>query len=225
MRYDDFRDCWHDALKKTGLTATFPLWPTETIDRSTMDRSYSVYLRLTSTPETRPFHVSAKVSWQWDVLLSARFATTEEDMLMQIYGVFGIHEDTDVPWLRVDVTLYATLPPDVVLPMPSAGHWHRWASVVTTRLEPLLPTESNDEMHIFSWSGEPRVNLDCSTTGQLYLYGVELSGWQGVNLPRQWDDPDKWDAEPDEQLRDFAHRLNEAMRVWQESLERLLAED
>jgi hypothetical protein len=39
----------------------------------------------------------------WDALLSASFATNEEDMLMQIYGNFGIHEDTEPPWLRIDM--------------------------------------------------------------------------------------------------------------------------
>jgi hypothetical protein len=39
----------------------------------------------------------------WDALLSARFATNEEDMLMQIYGNFGIHGDTEPTWLRIDM--------------------------------------------------------------------------------------------------------------------------
>jgi hypothetical protein len=41
------------------------------------------------------FHLSVKIERDWDATLAARYETTEEDMLMQIFGDFEIHtEDT-----------------------------------------------------------------------------------------------------------------------------------
>jgi hypothetical protein len=55
--------------------------------------------------------------------------------------------------------------------------------------------------------------------GELYLTGVRLSAWQGINLPRQWDDPRReWEEGPEDQLVDFAHRFWEALGEWKRSL-------
>ena len=58
--------------------------------------------------------------------------------------------------------------------------------------------------------------------GRLYLSSVELLGWQRVDLPRAWDDPDhEQDPEPVAQLVDFAGRMREALQVWGDSLRHL----
>jgi len=63
------------------------------------------------------------------------------------------------------------------------------------------------------------LKLHCDPDGQLYLTGVELSAWQGIGLPRQWDDPkrppDRW---PDAQLADFAGRVRRALQEWEDCL-------
>jgi hypothetical protein len=69
---------------------------------------------------------------------------------------------------------------------------------------------------------EPKARFLCGSDGQLWLIGVELSAWQGIKLPRQWDNPDReWDAAPDAQLADFAGRVRQALETWEKSLEHL----
>jgi hypothetical protein len=59
--------------------------------------------------------------------------------------------------------------------------------------------------------------------GQLYLTGVKLSAWEGIDLPRQWDDRAReQDEDPYEQLADFVERVWEAMDGWNQSLVHLL---
>jgi hypothetical protein len=51
------------------------------------------------------------------------------------------------------------------------------------------------------------------------LSRVELSAWQGIDIPRQWDHPDRpADPEPDAQLFDFAQRARRALQVWERCL-------
>jgi hypothetical protein len=68
------------------------------------------------------------LSWRWDALQTARTATREEDVLEELLGRDGYNLVTERPWLRVDVTLRATLPLDSPLPMPGAEAWRRWVA-------------------------------------------------------------------------------------------------
>jgi hypothetical protein len=190
-----------------------------------MDRTYKNYLWWPETPETKAFHVTAEISWVWDSLLSARFATTEEDMLMQIYGDFGIHEDTEPPWLRIDVTLHASISLDERFPLPLLENWQRWAKKVCLELEPFLPgwNESKDkDQDTLGWHGNPEAEIYFDALGQTFLQAVILRSWRGINLPRQWDDPDKADPDPGEELYQFATNIKQALRIWQNSLVDLL---
>ncbi len=73
-----------------------------------MSRSYELIIYGGLHPKCEPFHLTATIQWDWDAMLSARYETTEEDMLMQIFGDFGIHDDDTVPpRLRMDVCLSA----------------------------------------------------------------------------------------------------------------------
>ena len=74
----------------------------------------------------------------------------------------------------------------------------------------------------YEWRGEPESRVRYTPEGELHLTGVKLSAWQGINLPRQWDDPRReWEGGPDEQLVDFAHRVREALGEWKRSLRHL----
>jgi hypothetical protein len=224
MNYDQFRTLWHKALDAAGLMS-FPPLPTEAIDLRWMNRTYRISVSLRSVQRAGPFHIAAGLSWKWDAALAARSATTEEDLLIELLGRDGYYLVTEQPWLRVDITLKATLPLDSPLPMPDTGVWRRWASDVTTRLVPLLPIGSwEDELGpaAFSWRDEPTARLRCDPDGRLYLTGVELSAWQGIGLPRQWDNPDReLDDWPDAQLADLAGRLRQALGEWERSLQYL----
>jgi hypothetical protein len=223
MNYDQFRTVWHEALGEAGLLPFAP-WPSEAVDLRWMRRTYSIYVSLRGVQRAGPFGINAGLSWKWDAALAARSATTEEDHLIELLGQDGYYLVTEQPWLRVDVTLRAMLPMDSPLPMPDASAWRRWVAEVTTGLAPLLPICGMDEDEVvevasLSWRGEPEARLHCDPDGQLYLTGVELSAWQGIGLPRQWDNPERPpDRRPDAQLADFARRLRRALQEWEDCL-------
>ena len=225
MDYQEFADLWLEVLRQACFPGIHLLHPIETIDIRSMDRTYRCYLRWPETPETRMFHVTAEVSWVWDSVLSARFATTEEDMLMQIFGDFGTHEDTNPPWLRIDMSLHASISLGKNYPIPLLANWQRWVEKVSLELESLLPEDNEIEgesQAINAWHGIPEAVISFGPQGDTFLQEVSLRSWQGITLPRQWDDPDKTDPYPDEQLYKFATRLQQALEIWQERLELLL---
>jgi hypothetical protein len=225
MNYEQFRVAWREALTEAGMWSSL-FAPTETVDLSQASRTYQVYVHLGRSQEVEPFHISARLSWTWDALQSARTATTEEDALMLFLGDERRSEDTERPWLRVDVTLSATLPWGSPLPLPEPTRWRHWLADVTGRLEPLLSTdwETRDEkMAVLASRSEPDAEVQPAADGQLNLTGVKLPAWEGISLPRQWDDPDReQDEDPDDQLADFVERVGEAMGEWNQSLPHLL---
>ena len=186
MNYEQFRIAWYEALTEAGMWS-YLCPPIETVDLGQMSRTYRVYVHLGHSQEVKPFHVSANLSWTWDALQAARTATTEEDALMLFLGDEGRHLDTERPWLRVDVTLSATLSWGSPLPLPEPTRWRDWVADVTGRLAPLLPTEVGDGEGaplVLSWRGEPEAEVQPKADGQLYLTGVRLSAWKGIDLPR-----------------------------------------
>jgi hypothetical protein len=228
MDYELFRAAWHDALNESGmLPYIFP--PNETIDLRHMSRSYHVTASVAGDEQPRPFYVSLGLSWVWDALQSARTATVEEDLLEQLLGEESRSDETEPPWLRVDVNLWATLPAGSPLPLPDLDAWHRWVDDVMSRLEPLLyDGDEADEAQppVLAWRGEPVARLHWAPDGQILLTGVELAAWQGIDLPRHFDDPEReWDEDPADQLVDFARRVWEAVHQWADTLPHLLPEN
>ena len=204
----------------------FPPWPSEAVDLRWLSRTYGIIVSLRNIQKAGPFYINAGLNWRWDAILAARSATTEEDLLVELLGQDGYYLVTEQPWLRVDVTLRAMLPMDAPIPMPGADAWHRWTAEVTTRLAPFLPTgdeEDDQGRPVLCWCGEPTAQVQCAPdTGRLYLTRVELSAWRGIDLPRQWDNPDRWpDPRPDAQLADFAGRVRQALQVWEACLSHL----
>jgi hypothetical protein len=145
---------------------------------------------------------------------------------MEFLGEEGHRQDTQRPWLTVNVTLGATLPWRLPLALPDAAMWRAWLADVTERLEPLLSTvlETRDEwMTAFANRGEPVAEVQPAADGQLYLTGVSVPAWEIIYLPRQWSSPDReQDEDPYEQLADFVDRVWQAMHEWKQSLVHLL---
>jgi hypothetical protein len=218
MNYDQFRTLFHEALDAAGLMPALPQ-SLEAVSLDRMSRTYETIVEL-GTQQPRPFYVTATLSWEWDAALAARSATTEEGLLTELLGRDGYYLVTERPWLRVSVTLTASLPMDAPIPMPQASAWRRWAAEVQARLALLLPIESEDDeygLRVLSAHSDPEARLRCDPdTGRLYLTRVELSAWQGIDLPRQWDnsdrEPDPW---PEPQLADLAGRVRRALRAWE----------
>jgi hypothetical protein len=219
MNYQEFRDLWHEALREARLPIPYPIGPTEKINLSSMSRSYECVIHGGLSPNSEPFHLSVKIEWDWDATLSARYATTEEDMLMQIFGDFRIHtEDTVLPWLRIDVNLFAGIPYETVYTMPLLDQWQRWFRQVSDELQLILPTGYDENGRVCAYSDPIQAGVRLLEDGRLNLESVTFKAWQAIKLPRQWDDPEKGDPSPAAELRDFALRISRAMSVMDNSL-------
>jgi hypothetical protein len=226
LDYEDFRDMFRQAMRDAHLLSA-PLLPSETLDLRSGNRSYRIFLHHNpGTNQPGLIHVATELKWTWDSILIARFTTTEEDLLTELLGPENAPDNTEPPFLRVDITLHASVPMDGFYPVPSGGSWRKWAAEVETTVRPyfFVYTTNDPEYPPFqSWTGEPEVELHCSPGGQLYLHGVSLSAWQLLRLPRQWDDPDRpRDEDPLPALVEFLERAGEAQEAWGETLEYLL---
>ena len=222
MDYQTFRDLWHAAVYAARLPIPYPLGPTERINLRDMSRLYELVLFGGSHPKCEPFHPTAIIEWEWDALLSARYATTEEDMFMQIFGGFGIHEDSMPPRLRIDVKLSAVVLYKTVYPMPPLADWQRWVRKASDELQSLLPTGYDDEGSVCAYSEPIRAAFKLLEDGKLGLESVSFEAWQAILLPRQWDDPEKGDPTPEEALGDFANRISKALNALENNLARLV---
>jgi hypothetical protein len=223
MNYQEFRDLWHGALQAARLQIPKAIGPTEQINLRDMSRSYELVLFGGLHQKCEPFHLVITIKWDWDATLSARYATTEEDMLMQIFGDFGIHDnDTVLPQLRMDVSLSANLPYETVYPMPPLTQWQSWVRKASDDLQSILPTGYEEDGPICAYSDPIEANIKILEDGNLSLERVTFKAWQAIKLPRQWDDPEKRDPYPDAVLLDFANRIAKATNVLENSLARLV---
>jgi hypothetical protein len=116
------------------------------------------------------------------------------------------------------MALHATISLDKRFPLPLLENWQRWARKVSLELEPFLPGGNDSEdgdQDTLGWHGNPEAVITFDAQGQTFLQAVILRSWQGINLPRQWDDPDKADPDLGEQLYQFATNIKQALGIWQ----------
>lgn len=231
MQYEDFAKSLAFALSGAGLRCAGS--GMDTLDPRTLDRVRTLYVEpLGGQTLAEPFHVTGAVKFAWDALLTARFSTTEEDFLTEVMGrdEADTLDDTERPWIRVDITLRASLPYGEALALPSPGALRNWAKEAAGRLEavePLLAPEiaregPNGRFEVLGWKGEPRVSAFVDARGETRFDGVSLSAWQSIQLPRVWDDPDRAEEEPvDAQLDRLAERLRAALHAWSEVTDHL----
>jgi hypothetical protein len=206
----------------------------ETIEPRSLDRTFRSDLGPLGIQEAEPFYVGATISWRWHALMTARTATTEEDMLAELLGrerVWGRKVKTERSPLRVDVTLRASLPYGKAIAMPSPAVWAKWAREVHGRLErvePLVPAETSREgrdgrLEVLAWQTDPVARVLCDPGGALRLASVEIAAGQLIELPRHWDDPDrKPDEHPAGQLDEFFGRIRAALHAWMQAVDHLL---
>jgi hypothetical protein len=222
MEYEQFRSVWHEALAQAGLISMPPQTPLETIDLAGLSRSYKINVALGHRQPEDSFHVSTSLEWEWDALQAVRGRFQEEEILTEVMGRKASGLDTVPPWLRVDLALHGSLPYDAPIPLPDPVHWQRWAAEVADRLGPLLPIDSDMDEHglrVLSSRSKPEAHLRCDPSGQLFLNEVKLSAWQSVELPRNWDDPERpLDPDPANQLFAFADRVRQALQAWEQCL-------
>jgi hypothetical protein len=196
-----------------------------------MDRKAWSAVEPLGRQDNPPFRISAAFEYRWDALQSARTATTEEDLLGGVLGRDDARKvRTDPPWLRVDVTLRASLPYGNGIPMPSPTAWSKWAREAIGRLEriePVVPAEVTREgrggrIAILAWQGEPQARVMIAPDGTLRLEEIKLRSWQAIELPRKWDDPSRPpDNPPDQQLVAMFARVKAALNAWMEVMDHL----
>lgn len=231
VNYDTFKSGFMMALQQSRLPM-IGLRGHETLDPDSLNREYVVYVEPIGREMTPPFHVSASVSFRWTALLTARMTTIEEDVLVELLGredAEGL--DTEQPWVRVDTKLRAGLEWGKSLPMPSAKAWATWIRETLGRLENVERIVSDDVVReipdgghaVLAWQGDPRIKIRCNPDGELRLEEVEVHAFQGIDLPRQWDDSDRdHDDDPDEQLAAMFKRVRAALFAWGEMVDHLL---
>lgn len=232
MTYDEFKQAWSRALHDSGLPHVGAREGKETLDLRSMDRTFESYVEPLGGQDAGPFHVAATLSWRWDSFLTARTATTEEDMLSELIGREKAHEvQTEPSWLRVDVKLHASLLHGKPIPMPAPSVWAKWTREVRGRLEkfePLVPEEGVREgrdgrLEILAWQEEPVAKVVCGAGGELKLQQIKLSAGQVIELPRRWDDSAREaDEHPARQLQELFERLRPALHAWMEVMDHLV---
>lgn len=230
MRYEEFKAVWDAALRESRLSGQSR--GEESLDLRSMDRRCQVYVEPLGGQHVEPFYITATLSWRWTAELTARTATTEEDLLRSLLGREDFDEiETERPWLRVDITLTASTPYGKPLPMPTKPVWTKWVREAMGRLEriePVIPEENvreadDGQLEILAWRGEPVVKAVCTAEGELKLESAELGAWQAIELPRQWDDSRrKPDEPPHRQLREMFERVRSALHAWMEVTDHLL---
>jgi hypothetical protein len=226
MDHDTFRRAWLDALADVGLQATPPT-PEDTLELRTLDRRHSARVVAFPEPRLEPFTASIELAWRWTPLLSARSRTSEEDMLSELLGRAHTELVTELPWLRVDVHLRATLPWGRPIPVPNGASLTRWQLAVATALQPFLRTRAErvgrklEAVH--AYLGTPELKVACSEDGELQLLELELEAWRGVTLPRatQLEEIESGFDVAD-QLAKLAGDARDAFAKWKDSLLPLL---
>src|ERR1051326_2374512 len=118
MRYDEFRDRFHDALREVGLFSPYLEKPIETIDIANMSRRWETYIRQSSSRNSEPFQPSGQIAFNWNPFNAARGYTCEEDLLSELFGRRKRPMRTEKRWTRVDLALYANLPYGSTNPLP-----------------------------------------------------------------------------------------------------------
>jgi hypothetical protein len=228
VKYDDFKAAFCRALDEAGIPVMGST--DENLDLRSMDRRYEVCIEPVGPQDVEPWFVSGKICWNWGSVHTARTASREEDMLVELFGREDAHEmDTRKPALRVDVEMQANLPWGKAIPMPKPHVWASWADEVMTRLEEIervVPEETSREtsdgmLEILAWQGEPIARVLIAPGGELKLEAIKVTAFQMLELPRIFDDPDRDDDHPRDQLVALFKRVKAAMHAWKDGIDHL----
>jgi hypothetical protein len=229
MMYEEFRATWDEALQESKLRM-IGLHANETLDLRFTDRRYEVHVEPLGGQDAEPLFVAATLSWRWGALLTARAATKEEDMLVELFGRDGAAEMvTEMPSVMVRIKLNASTTWGQSLPMPSKQAWAGWVKETTGRLEriePLLPEETARRnaaglLEVLAWQEPPKAKVTCNPNGELLLEGVSISAGQLIEIPRVFDVGVEPDDGPHGQLREMFHRVRASLMAFMQTLDHL----
>jgi hypothetical protein len=81
----------------------------------------------------------------------------------------------------------------------------------------------NGRPAVLAWQGDPEIQVTCSASGELRLESITVRAFQGIDLPRRWDDPEREpDDGPHEQLAAMFRRVKAAIYAWGEVMDHLV---
>lgn len=210
MRYQEFRDQWHAALRAARVLAHHDR-PEETIDLDTGERRWEVRL-LGRSAEL--FQAGATISFRWGPFASARSYTCEEDLLADLLGRRSVRS-TQRRLLRVDIVLRAALPYGSTTPMPSPDICAPWFASVEEKLDAAL-TPRRPKRAGIAWRGDLEIEGRATPQGALSLQGMSVSAFEMIVVPRIWDDPKRRARErsADHEISGLAKRFRDALDAW-----------
>jgi hypothetical protein len=225
MRYDEFRDQLQIALHNAGLLGQRLGNPTETIDLESMGRRWKVYVIGTSN-DTEPFHITAKIAFNWNPFNTARSYTCEEDLLTELLGRAKSSAKTEPRFARVDLELYARLPYGSTTTIPEVQTFGAWADSIRQKLyKEFTESKWRQERLVAVLGAVEEINVDskCDSAGRLSITGVSIAGFRIVRVPRMWDDPDRRDAEkdPSTELSKLVQKFKYSLDEWRISIAEL----
>jgi hypothetical protein len=211
MRYDEFRDRWHAALRTVRLLAHHDR-PEETIDLTTTERRWRV--RPLSQP-VDPFHAGATISFRWDPFDSARSYTCEEDLLTELVGRRS-RRSTQRRLVRVDVSFRATLPYGSTIAMPAPDIWAPWVASAEKTLDTALVGKRPRKRTDSAWRGDLEINGHSLPNGLFAFHTMSLPAFEMIAVPRIWDDPKRREREKtaDKPIHALAGRVRAALDAW-----------
>jgi hypothetical protein len=226
MRYDEFRDQLQDALRDVGLSLHSIGNPIETIDLSSSGRRWKMYISRSQQPNAEPFHVAAKIAFNWNPFDAARSYTCEEDLLRELLGRDKRPAKTAQRFTRIDLELRASLPYWSTTIIPDPKTLGSWTNAVGQKLDGLFTEHKERQGRLIAILGgleEVGVEARCDAGGMLSLKGVSIAGFRMVRVPRVWDDPDRRNSEKGaaEELARLARRFNNALDEWTGSVAEL----
>jgi len=186
MRYDEFRDQLQEALQDVGLFLQRIGNPIETIELSGTGRRWKVYISRSSPPNAEPFHVSAKIAFDWSPFDTARSYTCEEDLLTELLGREKRPSKTAQRFTRVDLELQASLPYGSTTTIPDPQLFGSWTDSVSQKLDKLLTERKERQGRLIAVLGsleEVKVEARFDAGGILSLKGVSVAGFRFVRVP------------------------------------------
>jgi hypothetical protein len=166
-----------------------------------------------------PFHVMAKIAFDWSPIDSARSYTCEEDLLTDILGRKQSSLKTEPRLMRVDITLHATLPYGSTTPLPDPPTLGSWTNAVGESLDNIFTEIKGRKGRIIAVLGgreEVKVEIRCDAIGSLSMDGLSVSAFRIIQIPRIWDNQSRRENEKgsEDQLADLAAKFFEGMEEW-----------
>jgi hypothetical protein len=163
-----------------------------------MRRRWKVYVLGPSAANSEPFHVTAKIAFDWSPIDTARSYSCEEDLLTELLGPTKHAAKTEPRLIRVDLDLYARLPCGSTTAIPEALTFRSWADSIKQKLDTVFTESKWRQEQLVGVLGsldEIDIASKCDSAGVLSFKGLSVAGFRMVRVPRVWDDPDRRDAE------------------------------